>query len=406
MRLVAAADSWLDRRGVTAGAPRDRLLAVALGLVSAVVMTLLLGLPAIELGPISPAAAVAVVATTVVQCLLLAVRRSHPRACLWAVAVLQVVVVALVPADVALRGPAGLVAAYTVGTLLAGRAATRAVGAAIAVEVLGGLAVGVVRGTLAEALLGALGSVVVLSAAGLAGVYVGTHRRYVALMRERAAALEAAQETKVQAAIGAERTRMARELHDVAAHHLSGMVVQAAAVQRLIDVDPAAAREGIGSIRRQGRRTLEDLRMLVGVLRDPDAVGDHAPVPGLARLEELVADARAVGADVTLTVRGAPRDLPPLADVTCYRLVQEALSNSRQHAPGAPVRVVVEHGDAVTVTVDDDGDGTTTTTGLAGVGLVGMRERAQLVGATLQAGPRDGGGWRVRAVVPRREEER
>lgn len=402
MHGSSAVDRWLARRGVTGPAARDRLLAVLLAVLSVAVLVPLLRLPVVGID--ATAVELAVVAVVVLQCLVLAVRRSHPVACLWVVAVLQVVVMVLVPSDVAMRGPAVLVAAYTVGTLLVGRRVAVVTAAAVGIEAAGGLAVGLARGAVVDGLLGALGALVIVTASTLVGLNVGTHRRYVGLLREQAAATELAQEVRVTAAIDAERSRMARELHDVAAHHLSGMVVQASAVRRLLDRDLDAAREGVEAMRLQGRRTLDDLRMLVGVLRDPDGVADGAPVPGLGRLQELADVARGVGAEVTVTVNGEERDLAPLVDATCYRVVQEALSNCRQHAAGAPVEVVVEHGDSLVVTVQNAAAAAPTTARPAGVGLVGMRERVQLVGGTLEAGPVAGGGWRVRAVLPRREE--
>lgn len=397
-------DAWLTRRGVVGAASRDRWLALVLAAVTAVAVTLLVLVAGEELHGATDGRVAAAGTLTVVQCLLLAGRRSHPRACLWLVSALQVLVVGLVPADVALRGPASLVAAYTVGTLLTGRAVVQVVGLAVAIETIGNLVVGAARDTVVEAVAASLSGLVVLGASALLGTYVGTRRHLVAVLRERAAEAEAAQEARVRTAIEAERTRMARELHDVAAHHLSGMVVQAAAVQRLVGRDTEAVREGVASIRDQGRRTLDDLRQLVGVLRDPDADTDGAPVPGLSRIDELVAAARAVSTDVELTVVGEPRDLPPLADAACYRIVQEALTNARQHAPGASVRVLVEHAAAVTLTIDNGPPSTPPVVAGGGAGLVGMRERAQLVGASLDVGPHEG-GWRVRAVVSRREED-
>ncbi|HST64029.1 MAG TPA: histidine kinase, partial [Mycobacteriales bacterium] len=189
-----------------------------------------------------------------------------------------------------------------------------------------------------------------------------------------------------------ERARIARELHDVIAHGLSVVTVRAdSAPHRLPDVSPAAAAE-FDAIAEAARQSLAELRHVLGVLRDPAAGPDTAPLPGLAELPALVGD-------VPLTVTGAGPDVPPAVQLTAYRLVQEALSNARKHAPGAAA--------SVTVTVDgdlricvDNGPGAAVTAPGRGYGLAGMRERVALAGGRLDAGPRPDGGWRVLAVLP------
>nr|WP_276611866.1 histidine kinase [Kineococcus vitellinus] len=203
---------------------------------------------------------------------------------------------------------------------------------------------------------------------------------------------------------------MARELHDVAAHHLSGMVVQAAAVEKLVDRDPPAARAGAAWIRAQGRQTLDNLRLTVGVLRETSEQtsgagtgAERTPTPGLASLEELVQTARELGTSVELIRRGPPRTLPPIADISCFRVAQEALSNARQHAPGAAVTILLELSPhEVGLEVSDSGSpqAARPRRAGAGVGLIGMRERAELIGADFSAGPLPGGGWRVRLRIP------
>jgi signal transduction histidine kinase len=387
---------------------RDALLTAAVAALTAVALpaVVLLGAASGETVPGAGATAV-LTAVCVVQCLPLLVRRSHPRACLLLVAALQVAVVAASPDDVGARGAAPLLAAYAVGSLLPERVAARAVLAAVLVELVGTLAVTVGTGGVVTGLVGVVGGTVTYVAAALVGAHVATRRRYAELERRRAAEAVAAQEDRVRSAVAEVRAGMARELHDIAAHHLSAMVVQATAASRLVERDPAAAREGLLAIRAQGRRTLEDLRMLVGVLRDPDGAEDGAPVPGLGVLDGLVEQARALGDDVVVHRTGHAEDavgLGPLADVTAYRAVQEALSNARQHAPGAPVVVeVVRDGDRVVVTVEN---GPAPAPPLAGrragegVGLLGMRERVQLVGGRLDVGPTPAGGWRVRVELP------
>nr|WP_228506793.1 histidine kinase [Frigoribacterium sp. VKM Ac-2530] len=181
---------------------------------------------------------------------------------------------------------------------------------------------------------------------------------------------------------------MARELHDIAAHHLTGLVVQAGAAERLVDVDPERAKESLRSVRSQGRETLDSLRSIVGILRETgdDATGT-APVPGLRDVGGLVAAARAAGTVVDERVEGELPTLAPLADVTAYRTVQEALANARRHAPGAGVQLTttVRQGRLVVV-VENAVPRGPASSAPAGYGLVGMRERAALVGGLLEAG--------------------
>lgn len=352
-----------------------------------------------------------VVAVCCGQTLLLCLRRVRPRLCFALVVGFQVLLIAMVPPDMTARGVAPFVAAYTVGTLLPVRTALLFAGGAVLIET---TAVAVAAGGTAQLPVTVVGHLTTsaLSYLGpiLVGGYVATHRRYVRLLRVQAVEAVRAQQTTVAAAIGAERSRMARELHDVAAHHLSGMVVQAAAVERLIDRDPAAAKAGVAWIRAQGKETLDNLRLVVGVLRGRPGGGEpadrgegNAPVPGLAMLDELVGTAAAL-APVELVREGTPREVPPIADVALYRMVQECLSNARQHAPGAPVRVVLRfRAREVTLEVVNapaPRRPEPAARSSTGVGLIGIRERAQLIGAGYTAGPTDAGGWSVGVSLP------
>ncbi|MDN4171889.1 histidine kinase [Nocardioides sp. SOB77] len=220
-------------------------------------------------------------------------------------------------------------------------------------------------------------------------------------------AVDREQRALVQAAVDRERTAMARELHDIAAHHLSGIAVVAAALERQVGSDPEGAREAARQVRRQSTSVLRDLRSLVGLLRDRDAATGARPET-LAGIAELVAEVAATGRTVTSTALGdveaAAAEVGPLAQLAAYRVVQEALANAARHAPGSACTVTLDAraGDAVVVVVRN-GRGTApaeATTG-GGFGLVGMRERAQLTGADLEVGPTDDGGWQVRLVVPR-----
>jgi signal transduction histidine kinase len=230
---------------------------------------------------------------------------------------------------------------------------------------------------------------------------VGSRRAVVAAQASELRALAREQDALLATALATQRTEMARELHDIAAHHLAAMVVQASVAERLVDRDPDAARRNIVELRTQGRATLHDLRLVVGALRErgEDAGGledGGGPVPGLAALAQLVA-----GTAAELCVVGAPHELPPVADVSVYRVAQEALSNARDHAPGAPVIVRVEHQEGATVLEVRNGPSATAPDPRpGGLGLVGMRERAELIGADLDVGPCRDGGWRVRLEIP------
>lgn len=343
-----------------------------------------------------------------VQSLALAVRRVRLAACVAVVVATQVALVALAP-DVSVRSAAGFVAAGTIGTLLPAGRALRVAGAVAVVEAVTTGGAAVLRGAGVDAVLQhAASALLVWGLSVLVGIHLATRREHLQLVQDRADQLERERDARVRAAVADERARLARELHDVAAHHLSGMVVQAAAVERLVDRDPDAARAGAAWLRDQGRETLDNLRQVVGLLRgdERDAL---APVPGLDALDDLVRTAQGLGDDVRLTRTGTPAPLPPLADVSVYRVAQQALTNARQHAPGGPVRLTVVHepGGVVLEAVNGPAAGAVSPAAgeRGGAGLAVMRERAALVGGTLDAGPADGGGWRVRLRVPVADDE-
>jgi signal transduction histidine kinase len=204
-----------------------------------------------------------------------------------------------------------------------------------------------------------------------------------------------------------ERARIARELHDVVAHHVSMVAVQAETARLTTPGMPPQGQERLAAIGDTARDALTEMRRLLGVLRS-DAPGDaeRSPQPGLDRLAELLDDARNAGTSVRLVVHGRVATLPPGIDLTAYRIVQEALTNARRHAPGAAVEVEVAFGDDVLqVRVRDDGVGGNDISGVGGSvveghGLLGMRERAAMVGGTLRAGAASGGGFAVEADLP------
>ncbi|MBT2233036.1 sensor histidine kinase [Nonomuraea sp. NEAU-A123] len=198
-----------------------------------------------------------------------------------------------------------------------------------------------------------------------------------------------------------ERARIARELHDVVAHHMSVIAIQAEAVPVKAAGDPALLEAGLAEIRSLSLEAIAELRQVLGVLRDQDGRTDTAPQPGLDRLDELVSNARAAGLTVLVGRPEPLGPLPPAVGLSAYRIVQESLSNAMRHSPGATVTIAVEHdGDALRLRVANGGGTAPGGAEGAGQGLVGMRERAALLGGTLEAGPVDGGGFQVTATLP------
>jgi signal transduction histidine kinase len=251
--------------------------------------------------------------------------------------------------------------------------------------------------------------------AWMLGATLRGRRAHVAELEDRTARLERERELEASRAVAEERLRIARELHDVVAHNLSVVVVvQAQAVQRTIDRDVDRARAVVESIERTGREALDEMRQLLGVLRDgaglePDGeeAGSYGPQPGLERLEELVAQVRSAGVPAELRLEGTPRPLGPAMELSAYRIVQEALTNVLKHAGAAHAEVLVRYGEReVELTVSDDGRGAAAALAAehgapgSGHGLVGMRERAALFDGELTSGPRPGGGYQVRARLP------
>ncbi|TNY35897.1 sensor histidine kinase [Thermomonospora catenispora] len=198
-----------------------------------------------------------------------------------------------------------------------------------------------------------------------------------------------------------ERARIARELHDVVAHHMSVIAMQAEAAPYKIPDLPEAAKDTFALVRDAAREALTETRRVVGLLRAEDDDAERRPQPGLERLEDLVAGARQAGLTVDAVIVGVPRPVAAGVDLSAYRIVQESLSNAARHAPGSHVRVEVAYrSDALAVTVTDDGPRTAPAEPGGGHGLVGMRERVAMLGGALSAGPVEPAGWRVAATLP------
>jgi signal transduction histidine kinase len=251
--------------------------------------------------------------------------------------------------------------------------------------------------------------VTIILAAYTGGLYVAGHWR-----RDRLALAAQQRQTREQAnlaslrgersAVLEERARIAREMHDVVAHHMSMIAVQAETAPYRLPALTGPAEQEFAALSQAAREALTDMRKLLRVLRAEDNGGEFSPQPGLADVPALAATARRAGADVTLAMPPLGPEVPPGAALTAYRIIQESLSNATRHAPGAPVSIDVERGDGTIRVNVVNGVGETQAVngnriGHAGHGLVGRRERVALLGGLLQAGPQNG-GFAVRAELP------
>ncbi|REE62503.1 signal transduction histidine kinase [Streptomyces sp. 3212.3] len=346
---------------------------------------------------------------TAVLCTVVALRRRMPEKMLLVAAAMGLAQLVLdqqaIIADFAM-----LVIIYTVA----------ADGAAWASRV--GLVAGLVAGTLAqmrwpEERTSVLGNIAIavfktvpFALAWVLGDSLRTRRAYLAQLEERAARLEKEREAQSKVAVAAERARIARELHDVVAHNVSVMVVQADGAAYVLDTAPDQAKKALETISGTGRQALAEMRRLLGVLRTGEhkEAGEYVPQPDVEQIDELVEQCRNSGLPVDFKVEGTPRQLPSGVELTAYRIVQEALTNTRKHGgpnAGASVRLVY-FDDGLGLLVEDDGKGAPHELyeeGGAdgqGHGLIGMRERVGMVGGTLDAGPRPGGGFRISVLLP------
>jgi signal transduction histidine kinase len=222
-----------------------------------------------------------------------------------------------------------------------------------------------------------------------------------AMLRRRASDRRVVEEkAHAAAAIAEERARIARELHDVVAHSISVMVLQARGGRHVLESEPDDARSAFVVIEEAGQQALTEMRRLLGMLRSPDEELALAPQPSLRELERLVEHVEGAGLPVQVIVEGEPRDLPPGVDLSAFRIVQEALTNALKHAGPARARVVVRYGaDELELEITDDGPGAVESTG-SGYGLIGMRERVSVYGGDLHAGQQPGGGYALRVRLP------
>ncbi len=262
-----------------------------------------------------------------------------------------------------------------------------------------------VRGAIPVALGSAIQTELAVLAAWTLGTWARERQAYIGVVEERAALAERGREEEARRAVREERERIAREMHDIVTHHVSVIAIQAGAAERALDRRPEDARTSVAAIATTARQALADMRTMLGVLGpvSPTTGGDAPqPMPGLDRLGELIESVRAAGLPVELSVTGERRDLDPGIELSAYRIVQEALTNTLKHARGARSLVNVTYGPS-TLELDVEDVGGTGAGDLAdagqGRGLIGMRERAALYGGELEAGP-SATGFRVRARLP------
>jgi signal transduction histidine kinase len=242
------------------------------------------------------------------------------------------------------------------------------------------------------------------------GWAVSNRRRYIAEIEARAAEAERTREDEARRRVDAERLRIARELHDVLAHGIATISVQAGVAAHVLDEHPEHAADALRTIKATSKEALRELRGILGVLRDADESEPREPAAGLCQLERLVAATRRAGVPTQVTISGDRRSLPATVDLAAYRIVQESLTNVLRHAGRSSAVVAISYtDDAMTISIDDDGRGSTRRstgtsghppTKASGHGILGMHERAHALGGELQAGPRANGGFRVRARLP------
>jgi signal transduction histidine kinase len=236
--------------------------------------------------------------------------------------------------------------------------------------------------------------------AWLGGLALRERAAHVEVAEARAAQAEHERETAARIAVAEERTRIARELHDIVAHAVSVMVLQVGAVRHKLPDERESDREALKGVERTGRAALGEMRRLLGAMRQGTEDVELGPQPGLAGMDSLLDAFRRAGLPVELLVHGEPVQLPPPLDLSAYRIVQEGLTNTLKHARARHADVFINYSpDALGIEVRDDGEGSATGDGL-GHGLAGIRERVKIYGGEMTAGPASGGGYLLRARIP------
>lgn len=373
---------------------------------AAAVTPLLLASLSFPTGLLGTSSAYVVVPLAIGLCAPALIRRRQPVVAFAAAALVALVQwllgVLVMPADLVLLAGLYNVASRCRFEIAAAAAAVLEVGVVLAILRWSGSA----EGGIAWSEL-AVGTILIASM-WIWGDSVRTRRAHVEGLEERAARLERERDQQARIAAADERARIARELHDDVAHSLSVMVAQADGAAYTVYTDPARAQNAMHTVSATGREALSEMRRLVGVLRETNGEQDYAPPPGIAQLDELVAQTRRAGLPVELTVAGHPVELPSGPQLAAYRVVQEALTNTLKHAgpevTGARVRLHY-HPDSLELRVRDDGRGAAASHDGRGYGLMGMRERMAVYGGAVHAGPATGGGYEVVASLPLRTGE-
>jgi signal transduction histidine kinase len=298
-------------------------------------------------------------------------------------------------------GAAVLIALYTTAALcelrlsfvaLAVTAATAATLSALTVDA---------RGRETSATAGAIIAAGLTVGIWALGAYAQARRRYMRELRERAASAEREREQLARIAVHEERASIARELHDIVAHSVSVMLVGVRGARDVLRSAPETAEETLDRVERSGEQSLAELRRILALLREPEQTTESHPQPSLAQLNGLVASYRAAGLPVRLETIGEPPPLPGGVELSVYRIVQEALTNTLKHSDPRNVTVTLAFREArLELEVVDDGTPTTHGAATTGQGIIGMRERIALLGGELETGPREGGGFRVAAQLP------
>jgi signal transduction histidine kinase len=344
--------------------------------------------------------------------LILFARRRFPGTVVAVMAVL-VATLAITHASLETAFIAVLVAGYS-AAVYGGRLLARVVLVLAIVALLGfGIAEGLGAGNWLGAHFPVFRTILAVAGAWLVGLLVRRQFQaradHIAMLAERAELLAARQEESERRATLAERLRIAREMHDIVAHHISVVVILAQGAQRVADSDPDRAKTAMADVERTSRTALEEMRRLLGLLcpgepaAAPMPASTYVPPAGLADIDILTERLRRAGLEITVVRHGELADVPEDVGLTLYRIVQESLTNVLKHAGPAAVTVELDFSDEVAVTVTDDGRGASAAlTGIpgAGRGTAGMRDRVAALGGKLSAGPKPGGGYRVCATIP------
>jgi signal transduction histidine kinase len=294
------------------------------------------------------------------------------------------------------------IALYTTAALCERRVSLAALVATTAIAATGSAITADTPGRQTSATFGAIIAGMLAGGIWGLGAYAQTQRRYRRELQERAASAEREREQLARIAVHEERASIARELHDIVAHSVSVMLVGVRGARDVLRAAPDAADDALARVERSGEQSLVELRRILALLREPEQTAESHPQPSLAELDELVASYCAAGLPARLEVIGQPMPLPSGVELSVYRVAQEALTNALKHSDPTNVTLTLAFRDSgLELEVVDDGTTATPDAATTGQGLVGMRERVALLGGELETGPREGGGFRVAARLPK-----